>query len=203
MKHNSTYDVFISYRRQGGAVKAELTKNELEKRGFKSSRIFLDTRSISSGNYLDAIRNAISNTENIVVIITKDCFMDLPANSIWINEIEYAIKLKKNIVPIYFDNITEIKADEIPFRIRHIVFENAVQYVHQYTDASFNRLASRLPKHLHSHSTWNKWLIGGIMAVSIATGSYIAINNNNNYSKHTKVYVVSSPNSKSYHSTRN
>lgn len=109
MPKGTTYDVFISYRRQGGAVKAELTKDELAKRGFRDSRMFLDTRSLTSGNYLKTILDAIADSRNIVVIVTKDCFKNLPTDSTWIREIEYAIELHKNIVPIYFDGITESK----------------------------------------------------------------------------------------------
>lgn len=81
MQKGTTYDVFISYRRQGGAVKAELTKDELAKRGFRDSRMFLDTRSLTSGNYLKTILDAIEGSRNIVVIVTKDCFKNLPTDS--------------------------------------------------------------------------------------------------------------------------
>lgn len=75
--------MFISYRRLGGAEKAELTKGELIKRGFRESRIFLDTRSITAGDYLKTILNAIPDSWNVVVLITKDCFKDLPIGSTW------------------------------------------------------------------------------------------------------------------------
>ena len=170
MPKGNTYDVFISYRRQGGAVKAELTKDELAKRGFRDSRMFLDTRSLTSGNYLKTILDAIAGSRNIVVIVTKDCFKNLPTDSTWVREIEYAIELHKNIVPIYFDGITELKADEIPSCIQRLAFENAVQYVHQYADASFDRLASRLSKEPIALPKWSKWLIGAVAAGGLAAG---------------------------------
>ncbi len=202
MPKASTYDVFISYRRQGCAVKAELTKDELAKRGFRSSRMFLDTRSLTSGNYLKTILEAIASSRNIVVIITKDCFKNLPTDSNWVREIEYAVELNKNIVPIYFDGITELKADEIPSSIKHLVFENAVQYVHQYADASFDRLASRLSKEPIALPKWSKWLIGAVAAGGLAAGGYTAINNTADL-KPGEVYVVNSETAKSYHIDRN
>ena len=129
MPKENTYDVFISYRRQNGAVKAELTKDELVKRGFRESRMFFDTRSISSGDYLKTILNAIANSRNIIVIITKDCFKDPPTDSTWVREIEYAIELHKNIVPIFFDGINDLKAEELPSCIQSLAFENAVLYI--------------------------------------------------------------------------
>lgn len=70
MAKEKTYDVFISYRRQGGAEKAELVKGELIKRGFRESRMFMDTRSLSSGNYMESILKALDASRNLVVVIT-------------------------------------------------------------------------------------------------------------------------------------
>ena len=63
MAKEKTYDVFISYRRQGGAEKAELVKGELVKRGFRESRMFMDTRSLSSGNYMESILRALNASQ--------------------------------------------------------------------------------------------------------------------------------------------
>lgn len=202
MPKGNTYDVFISYRRQGGAVKAELTKDELGKRGFRESRMFLDTRCLTSGNYLKTILDAIANSQNIVIVITKDCFKSLPTDSTWVREIEYAIELQKNVVPIYFDGITGLNADEIPSCIQRLAYENAVQYVHQYADASFDRLASRLSKEPITLPKWSKWLIGAVAASGLAVGGYTAIDNAAGLQP-GEVYVVNSTSSKSYHNNRN
>ena len=114
MAKEKTYDVFISYRRQGGAVKAELTKDELAKRGFRESRMFMDTRSLSSGNYMDIILKAVEQSRNMVVIITKDCLEGLTEDSPWAQEIACAIAKGKIIVPVYFDGITEIDREKLP-----------------------------------------------------------------------------------------
>lgn len=76
MAKEKTYDVIISYRRQGGAEKAELVKGELIKRGFRESRMFMDTRSLSSGNYMESILKALDASRDPVVVITKDSFKD-------------------------------------------------------------------------------------------------------------------------------
>jgi len=168
-----TYDVFISYRRQGGAVKAELTKDELGKRGFRPARIFMDTRSLTSGNYLETILEGIANSRNVVVVITQGCFQDLPADSTWVREIAYAHELNKNVV----------------------------QYVHSYADASFDRLASRLSKEPLTLPKWSKWLIGTVAAGGLAVGGYTAVDNAADL-KPGEVYVVNSSSSKSYHSSK-
>ena len=201
MAKEKTYDVFISYRRQGGAEKAELAKGELAKRGFRETRMFMDTRSLSSGNYMEGILKAIDASRNLVVIVTKDSFRDLSEDSPWAKEIAYALKIGKTIVPIYFDGITEVKPDELPESIQRLAFENAVIYVHQYADASFDRLASRLSKEPVTMPKWSKWVLGAVAAGGLAVGGYEAVDNTTDL-KPGEVYVVNSSSSKSYHNSK-
>lgn len=202
MAKEKTYDVFISYRRQGGAVKAELTKDELAKRGFRESRMFMDTRSLSSGNYMDIILKAVEQSRNMVVIITKDCLKGLTENSPWAQEIAYAIAQGKTIVPVYFDGITEIDREVLPESIKRLSFENAVIYVHQYADASFDRLAERLSKAPIKLPKWGRWALGAVAAGGLAVGGYSAVENANDALQPGEVYVVASSSAKSYHSTK-
>ena len=202
MAKEKTYDVFISYRRQGGAVKAELTKDELAKRGFRESRMFMDTRSLSSGNYMDIILKAVEQSRNMVVIITKDCLKGLTENSPWAQEIAYAIAQGKTIVPVYFDGITEIDREMLPESIKRLSFENAVIYVHQYADASFDRLAERLSKAPIKLPKWGRWALGAFAAGGLAVGGYSAVENANDSLQPGEVYVVASSSAKSYHSTK-
>lgn len=201
MQKKKTYDVFISYRRQGGAEKAELTKGELIKRGFRESRLFMDTRSLSSGNYLDGILKALDASNNLVVIVTKGCFDNLSEDSPWVKEIAHALETGKIIVPIYFDGITEVKPSELPLGIQRLAHENAVIYVHQYADASFDRLASRLSKEPVSMPKWSKWVLGAVAAGGLAVGGYTAVDNATDL-KEGEVYVVNSETAKSYHNSK-
>ena len=201
MQKKKTYDVFISYRRQGGAEKAELTKGELIKRGFRESRLFMDTRSLSSGNYLDGILKALDASNNLVVIVTKGCFDNLSEDSPWVKEIAHALETGKTIVPIYFDGLTEVNPLELPLGIQRLAHENAVIYVHQYADASFDRLASRLSKEPVSMPKWSKWVLGAVAAGGLAVGGYTALDNASDL-KEGEVYVVNSETAKSYHNSK-
>lgn len=196
-----TYDVFISYRRQGGAVKAELTKDELIKRGFRGGRIFLDTHSLSTGNYIDTILEALRNSKNVVVVVTKDCFDNLQDASTWIREISYALEHSINIVPIYFDDISQVDPAQLPENIKRLALENAVMYVHEYSEASFDRLASRLSKEPLTVPKWSKWVLGAVAAGGVAYGGYTAVENSSPAGD-GEVYIVDSTTSKSYHKTK-
>ena len=195
------YDVFISYRRQGGSVKAELTKDELIKRGFREGRIFLDTHSLFSGNYIDTILEALRNSKNVVVVVTKDCFDNLQDASTWIREISYALEQNINIVPIYFDDISQVDPERLPQNIKRLALENAVMYVHEYSEASFDRLASRLSKEPLTVPKWSKWVLGAVAAGGVAYGGYTAVENSTP-AEPGEVYIVASKTSKSYHKTK-
>lgn len=140
------YDVFISYRRKSGAIKAELLKAVLRQRGYNEDRIFFDTYSLGTGNYVSELEQAIKDSKNIIVLITKDCFDGLNDSSNWVFELSTATRLGKNIVPMYFDDITEISRDILPDKIKDLPLANAVIYSPHYTRASYDKLCSFLKK---------------------------------------------------------
>lgn len=91
-----------------------------------------------------------------------------------------------------------MNADELPPSIQSLALENAVPYVHQYADASFDRLASRLSKDPVSLPKWSKWVIGAVAASGLAAGGYTVVENNADL-KPDEVYVVNSETARSFH----
>lgn len=197
-KTQKQYDVFISYRRQGGAEQAALVRNELLHRGIKASRVFMDTTSLSTGNYLESIISAIAGSYNLVVVITDGCFDGLTDESNWVREIHDALSYGLNIVPIYFDDIRKIDQHSLPFSIRDLSFENAVLYIHEYSDASFDKLAGRLVKEPHFTPRWVKWAAAAVATSTLSFGAYTAIDNSKGLEP-GEVYVLESSSSKCYH----
>lgn len=134
------YAAFISYRRVGGAGMAELVKNALTKRGYNERQIFIDTQSAKTGNYIQTIDEAIAETRNFIVIITRNCFCNLDENGIWVHELRRARDLRKNIIPIYFDGIEKISPEYMPDSIIDFPLSNAVIYSEKYAEASWNKM---------------------------------------------------------------
>jgi hypothetical protein len=64
------YDLFISYRREGGGDLAHLLRIALERRG---SRVFLDVRELRAGPFDVALLRHIESTPNFVVLLTPGC----------------------------------------------------------------------------------------------------------------------------------
>ena len=136
------YDIFISYRRKGGAEKAELLKAVFEKRGYSEGQIFMDTHSLKSGDFKLKLKKAITASDNIIVLITLGCFDQIKEDDCWVFEISEAHKQHKNIIPVYFDDIKQLEDKELPEVLHHLPSHNAVTYVHEYADACYDKICS-------------------------------------------------------------
>lgn len=95
---NNNYDIFISYRREGGADKARILKTELEKRGFK---VFLDFDELKDGIFDQRIMHAIKSAPIFMILLSQNALDRCCEEEDWVRkEIEYAIKMERHIIPI-------------------------------------------------------------------------------------------------------
>lgn len=165
------YDIFISYRRKGGSERAELLKAILEKRGYKGSRVFMDTHSLLGGDFKKRIKEAISQSVNVIVLITEGCFDSIKEEDYWIYELAEAMSLKKNIIPVFFDEIKNIEGLNLPSTLKELPYQNAVSYNHEYSDAFYSKLCSFLIK---DEETKNRIFVRYAIIGSIAIGVILA-----------------------------
>lgn len=99
------YDVFISYRRDGGDSFAMILKNELKERGLK---VFHDVESLRSGDFNKQLYKEIDESKKIVLVLPPNA-LDRCINNPndWIRlEIEHAIGAGKDIIPIMMRGFT-------------------------------------------------------------------------------------------------
>lgn len=142
MESNIKYDVFISYRRNGGSERAELLRLFLEKYGYDHNRIFMDTHSVESCNFKQKIKEAIFLSNDFILIITKGCFDYIKEEDYWIYEIKEALSLGKRIIPIFFDGIESFDSNKLPVDLVSLSEINGIIYHPQYADAFYIKLLS-------------------------------------------------------------
>lgn len=93
-------NVFISYRRTN-AFLARSVYQDLRANGYDA---FFDFESIDSGSFERVILNQIAARAHFIVILTPSALERCGEPDDWLRrEIEYAIDLKRNIVPLMFE----------------------------------------------------------------------------------------------------
>lgn len=115
---NKKYDVFISYRREGGDRYARNIQLELE----KQYKVFLDFDELKDGVFDERIMKAIKEAPVFLLILSKGALDRCVNENDWVRqEIMYAAKCHAHIVPITIDDTFEGLSDELPNELRGII----------------------------------------------------------------------------------
>lgn len=113
------YDIFISYRRDGGAQYARTLQLMLEKRGYK---VFLDYDELVDGEFSPKIVSAIQNSTVYILILSKGSLTRCVNEGDWVRrEIETAIQENKKIVPVNPDGSFDGIPDELPENLKKAI----------------------------------------------------------------------------------
>ncbi len=139
-----TYDIFISYRRDGGYEVAKHIKDLLEKDGYSVS---FDIDNLGRGDFNKQLIERISKCKDFILILDAHVFDRVSSNASnkkekedWlIKEIEEALKTKKNIIPIMLDGFEEFPQD-LPEKIKDVRYKNGPKYDKFYFEAFYERL---------------------------------------------------------------
>jgi hypothetical protein len=136
------YDVFISYRREGGAETARLIRSELQKRGIDA---FLDVDDLGASHFDERLLGEIERASSFVLILSPGSLRRCREEGDWLRrEIAHAIEKKKNIVPVLKDGFDFPPVDSLPSQIADLPRYNCVVYSHAYFGATIDKLISFL-----------------------------------------------------------
>ena len=126
------YDIFISYRRDGGKELARPLKSELELRGY---RVFLDFDELKDGVFDRRIMEAIDAAPIFMVILSPHA-LDRCANADdWVRrEIEYALEHDRHFIPIDPDRSFTGFPPDIPDTLKAGLGQ------HQFSQVMFEQL---------------------------------------------------------------
>ncbi len=100
----NNYQIFISYRRDGGDALAGRIADRLIASGFK---VFYDVETMRSGQFNSQILDAISQCDDFLIILPPNALDRCVNVDDWLRiELSYALKNNKNIIPIMMRNFT-------------------------------------------------------------------------------------------------
>ena len=130
MKENN-YDIFISYRRDGGAQYARILQLLLIQRGY---RAFLDYDELVDGFFSENIRAAIKAAPVFMLVLSKGSMQRCANDGDWVRqEIMMAIGQRKHIIPVNPDNMFDGFPEGVPDDIVNHVGSS------QFSDISFGQ----------------------------------------------------------------
>lgn len=138
------YDVFISYRRDGGAEMALFLSHVLRERGY---RVFFDIEELRSGPFNTKLYDVIEGCTDFIAVLSPRCFERCTDANDWFRlEIAHALGNEKNVVPFMMRGFAFNGIPELPPEINEIRNMNGITASHEHTDATLRRLM----KFLHS-----------------------------------------------------
>jgi S1-C subfamily serine protease len=143
VNYSETYDVFISYRRDGGETMATLLRDRLAAKGF---RVFLDIESLNSGSFNQALLSVIEGCIDVVLVCSKDCLDRCANDGDWVRtEIAFSLTKGKNVVPLMLRGFEW--PEVLPADINELRMQNGVNAQnHEYFDAAIDRLTEKFLK---------------------------------------------------------
>jgi len=133
--------VFISYRRDGGDGLAGRVRDALVQRGFS---VFLDVEDLKTGKFNEALLHEIEACSDFIVILSSGALDRCMNEGDWVRlEIAHALKLQKNIVPVFGRNF-QFPATALPPEIDELRHFNGIHASHDLFEASMTKLAGLL-----------------------------------------------------------
>lgn len=134
--------VFISYRRTN-IFTARAVYQHLMTHGYD---VFLDYENVDSGAFDQIILNQIAARAHFILILTPSALERCPEPGDWLRrEIEHAIELKRNIVPLMFENFDFGQVDKylVSPNLQLLKQYNGLLVPPEYFEEAMTRLHTR------------------------------------------------------------
>ena len=174
------YDIFISYRREGGFETADSINQRLQKAGYS---VFLDLEQLNSGKFNEKLLEVIEGCEDFILVLPPNALNRCNDPQDWVRrEVEHAIAKGKNIVPIMLRGFEWPDENSLPETLRDLSLYNGITASdHNLFEENIERLKHKFLKSKPGF-TWRRYkkYILSVMAVLLACVGYII------YSKYTE-----------------
>ena len=139
--------VFISYRRKLSPFVARSIFENLTNHGYD---VFMDVESIDSGDFETVILHQIAARTHFLAILTPGALEPTSESGDWLRrEVEHAIKLQRNVVPVMAQGFEFSKEAEkfpqkrFPGKVEQLRGFNGIDVPHDYFDEAMRKLRER------------------------------------------------------------
>lgn len=138
-------DIFISYRNDGeGNNFAARLKDDLDKAGYS---VYFNSQEKIAGEFPLRLKQALDSCSDLILILSKDCIRQLRQDDAidWVREeLLYAKKNNKNILPILTEKTDIPLKSEMPEKLQFICDLEILPFSEQYLISPFTRLIEML-----------------------------------------------------------
>ena len=156
-KSMKKYDIFISYRREGGFDTAKHLNDLLTRDGY---RVSFDIDTLRSGDFDTQLYERIDNCKDFILIVDEHAFdrtikYKIPPQKDWLRcELARALEKKKNIIPIFLSGVKGFP-NGLPKDISGVVKKNGPEYNRYYFNDFYRELKKRF-LHTNQRATRNR-----------------------------------------------
>ena len=136
MKKGTKYDIFISYRRDGGESTAKILRDKLSELGYQ---VFFDVESLRSGDFNTKLYSVIEECQDFLLVLSPGALDRCRNEDDWVRlEIEHALRTEKNIIPVMLRGFSF--PEKLPDSIEPLRYKNGVESNYQFFDAFIEKL---------------------------------------------------------------
>lgn len=168
------YDIFISYRRDGGINSAVALHSTLLQMNY---RAFLDVNNLQSGKFDEALYDVIDHCTDFLLVLSPHALDRCADKDDWVRkEVERALQMNKNIIPIICDGgdvkalFTDAVPEDMKELLRYNVLKADVVQLQAMTALLRTNLRSRPAAAPQKRLTW--MLAGVLLCALLAFGGY-------------------------------
>ena len=173
MRKSQNYDIFISYRREGGYDTAQLLYDRLTQMRY---RVSFDLETLRGGKFNTQLYQRIEQCSDVLVVMSKDSLMlrENPDDDWFRLEIAHALKHKKNIVPVFLRDFAFPQKKELPPDIADLVDYQGVTASQEHFDSVLQHIC----RNFKARPRRRIGMIVGIaaFALTLALGAGIGFN---------------------------
>lgn len=151
------YDVFISYRREGGYDIAKHLNDLLVRDGY---RVSFDIDTLRNGDFDIQLLSRIEECKDFILIVDKHAFdrtldKNFDSTKDWMRcELAHALKHNKNIIPVFLSGVIGFP-DGLPADIVNVTKKNGPEYNRYYFNDFYETLKKRF---LHKRNKYKYFI---------------------------------------------
>lgn len=144
MSNNERYDVFISYRQDGGTDVARLLHESLTRRGYS---VYLDVDSEVSGSLDQNLYEVIEKCNVFLLVLSPNALNRCTDERDWVRlEVEHAYAYNKYIIPIFVPGFSF--PDTLPMTMSFLEYRWRINFTSgEHYESFINKLENALKSH--------------------------------------------------------